>query len=86
MQDGDGEVASCRLGVHMSSYKVRPRVQVCESSVTVDMRHWRRRIASESRRKNEFVPCISIRDQGVTASSYTVEMSCTHMASCVAAG
>ena len=70
----------------MSSCKVRPRAQVCESSAAVEMRHWRRRIANKSGQKKECVPCVSVHGRGVPVSSYTVEMSCTYMASCVAAG
>ena len=86
VQGGDGEVASRHQGVHMSSCKVRPRAQVCESSAAVEMRHWRRRVESESGWKKEIVPCVSIRDQGVPASSYTVKLSCAYMASCDAVG
>lgn len=86
VQGGDGEVVSHHHGVHMSSCKLRPRARVCESSAAVEMRHWQRRIASESARIKEFVPCVSVRGREVSASSYTVEMSCMYMASCVAAG
>ena len=86
VQGGDGEVASRHQGVHMSSCKVRPRAQVCESSAAVEMRHWRRRVESESGWKKEIVPCVSVRGRGVPASSYTVKLSCTYMPSCVAAG
>ena len=72
--------------VHISSCKVRPRAQMCEFSAAVEMRHWQRRIASESGRKKEFMPCVSVRGRGVPATSYTVEMSCTYMAGCVAVG
>ena len=65
---------------------MRPRAQVCGSSATVEMRHWWRRVESENGWKKEIVPCVSVRGRGVPASSYTVEMSCTYMASCVAAG
>ena len=45
-----------------------------------------RRVESESGSKKEIVPCVSVRGSGVPACSYTVEMSCTYMASCVAVG
>ena len=41
---------------------------------------------SESGSKKEIVPCVSVRGSGVLACLYTVEMSCTYMASCVAVG
>ena len=86
VKGGDGEVASRHQGVHMSSCKVRPRSQVYESSAAVEMCHWRRRITSECGRKKKYVPCVFVRGGGVPASSYTMKMSCTYMASCVAAG
>ena len=65
---------------------MHPRAEVCESSAVVEMRHWQRRIASESGRKKESMPCVSVHGGGVPTSSYTMKMSCTYMTSCVAAG